>query len=278
MLARTRYFPQLLGTAPPQKALPTQVDLRGGFLAVLDQGQLGSCTANAAAGLIRYFELVAIHTYVDPSRLFIYKTTRNLVGATGDTGAFLRTTMEALKLFGAPPESVWPYNSAAAGFNQLYDVEPTPFCYAYARNYAAVEPFRLDPLNVAPSDVLTSVKTALAAGFPSIFGFPVYPEFETPSNGNVPYPAPGSQTLDGHAIVAVGYDDNHTINGRMVRSSSATPGERTGALWVTLTCRTRMSHKAWRLIGGQWPSKTGWTQGYSIERRVKKIRNSRAFK
>ena len=224
MLAGTR-FPRLTaspppdagiapGAAPPANPLPAQVDLRSGFSPVFDQGQLGSCTANAAAGLIDYFEKAANRSYVAPSRLFIYKVARDLAGVTGDAGAFLRTTMEALKLFGAPPESIWPYNSGAAGFNQLFDVEPTPFCYAYARNYAAVEPFRLDPLNVASVEVLTNIKTALAAGYPSVFGFQVYPGFENPESGDVFFPVPGSRPSGGHAIVAAGYDDNHAIQGK----------------------------------------------------------------
>ena len=77
-------------------ALPAQVDLRQWFSPIEDQGALGSCTANAAVGLLEYFEGRSQGRYTDASRLFVYKTERNLLGWTGDTGAYLRTAMEAL--------------------------------------------------------------------------------------------------------------------------------------------------------------------------------------
>ncbi len=211
LISKTR-FGKALAAPQAANALPVNVDLRAKFPPVLDQGLLGSCTANAAAGLLDYFELVTNGNYVDPSRLFIYKVTRNLVGAIGDTGAFLRTTAETLQLFGAPPEDVWPYNGAAAGFNQLFDQEPSAFCYAYGRNYAAIQPFRLDPNNVPTTEILVNIKTALAGGLPAMFGFPTYDEFDN-STGDVAYPAAGHQPTGSHAIAAVGYDDNHIING-----------------------------------------------------------------
>src|SRR6266550_7354962 len=77
-------------------ALPVPVDLRPWFSPIEDQGALGSCTANAGMGVLEYFERRAFGKYIDGSRLFLYKVTRDLLGWTGDTGAFLRTTMGAL--------------------------------------------------------------------------------------------------------------------------------------------------------------------------------------
>src|SRR5215470_8820533 len=108
--------------AAPPSGLPAQVDLRGWFSPIEDQGSLGSCTANAAVGLLEYFERRAFGKYVDASRLFVYKTERDLLGWTGDTGAYLRTAMEALVLFGAPPERYWPYDGRPASTNPNYDV------------------------------------------------------------------------------------------------------------------------------------------------------------
>src|SRR5258706_10126555 len=79
------------GQAAPGSPPPT-VDLRPWCTPVENQGGLGSCTASAAAGVVEYFENRAFHTYVNASRLFIYKNTRNLLGVVGDTGAWLRNT------------------------------------------------------------------------------------------------------------------------------------------------------------------------------------------
>ena len=85
-------------------AQPDSVNLTEWFSEIEDQESLGSCTANAGVGLVEYFEKRAFNNYIDASRLFLYKTTRNLMKETGDNGAYLRSTMGALVLFGVPPE------------------------------------------------------------------------------------------------------------------------------------------------------------------------------
>src|SRR2546427_632073 len=112
LLSRTRLKTRAAGarTAGTPAALPTKIDLRTHFSPVEDQGALGSCTANAAVGLLEYFEKRASGRYLNASRLFVYKTERDLLGWKGDTGAYLRTAMEALVLFGAPPERYWAYD------------------------------------------------------------------------------------------------------------------------------------------------------------------------
>jgi len=88
------------GAAKLTKAtLPDSVSLVPWFSPVEDQGHLGSCTANAGVGIIEYFERRAFGKHTDASRLLLYKATRNLMHETGDTGAFLRTTMGAFHSF-----------------------------------------------------------------------------------------------------------------------------------------------------------------------------------
>ena len=129
---------------------------------------MGSCTANAGVGVVEYFERRAFGKHIDASRLFLYKVTRNLDHQTGDTGAYLRTTMGGLVLFGVPPEEYWPYKIAD------FDKEPSAFCYAFAQNYQAISYYRLDPPGIAKDALLNQIKTNLAGGLPSMFGFTVY--------------------------------------------------------------------------------------------------------
>jgi len=68
--------------------LPASVDLREWCSPIEDQGNLGSCTAQAGAGVIEYYERKAFGRHTDTSRLFLYKTTRNLMKAKGDTGGY----------------------------------------------------------------------------------------------------------------------------------------------------------------------------------------------
>lgn len=187
-------------------SLPATTDLTQWFSLIENQGSIGSCTANAGVGMVEYFEKRAFGKYIDASRLFLYKSTRNMSQLTGDTGAFLRTTMGAMVLFGIPPEEYWPYNPAD------FDKEPSAFCYAFAQNYKAISYYRLDPPGTTKEDLLTRIKTNLTAGLPSMFGFTVYSSYEQAGQtGKIPYPTTGERIVGGHAIIAAGYDDNMKI-------------------------------------------------------------------
>jgi len=187
--------------------LPKSVSLINWFSPIEDQEDLGSCTANAGVGLVEYFERRAFGKHIDASRLFLYKATRNLMKEKGDTGAFLRSTMGALVLFGVPPEEYWPYKIAN------FDKEPTAFCYAFAQNYQPLSYYRLDPSGTKPDDLLGRIKTNLAAGLPSMFGFTVYSSISQSNDngGKIPFPTSGDKIEGGHAIVVAGYDDNMKI-------------------------------------------------------------------
>jgi C1A family cysteine protease len=203
-------------------SLPTVVDLRPWCSPIENQGALGSCTANAGVGIVEYFERRAYGKHIDASRLFLYKTTRNMLHWTGDTGAFLRSTMGALVLFGVPPEEYWRYVVAD------FDKEPPAFCYAFAQNYQALRYYRLDPPTTPGDVVLARVKTNLSAGLPSMFGFTVYNSYtQANTTGKIPYPTAGERIVGGHAIVAVGYDDNMKI-----KNTNAGAVETTGALLI----------------------------------------------
>lgn len=211
-----------VGVANPAKlSLPTSADLRQWCPPIENQGNLGSCTANAGVALVEYFERRAFGRHIDASRLFLYKVTRNLLGWTGDTGAYLRDTMKAMVLFGVPPETYWKYTIAD------FEKEPTAFCYAFAQNYQAIQYYRLDSPGTTPSGLLNRIKANLAAGLPSMFGFTVYSSIEQANvSGKIPYPSAHEKIEGGHAVVAVGYDDSITIK------NTNDGVERTGALLI----------------------------------------------
>jgi C1A family cysteine protease len=212
-----------VGVAKPAKlSLPASVDLRAWCSPIENQGSLGSCTANAGVGIVEYFERRAFGKHIDASRLFLYKATRSMLHWTGDTGAFLRSTMGALALFGVPPEEYWPYVVVD------FDKEPSAFCYAFAQNYQAISYYRLDPPGTPKDVLLNQIKTNLAAGLPSMFGFTVYSSYtQVAATGKIPYPTPGEEIVGGHAIVAVGYDDTMKI-----KNTNPKALETTGALLI----------------------------------------------
>ncbi len=215
----------ILGAKETAKAkrLPSSVDLREWCSPVEDQGQLGSCTAHAGVGVIEYYERKSFKRHQDASRLFLYKVTRNLMKMKGDTGAYLRTTMGAMVLFGVPPEAYWPYSDK----QEEFDKEPPAFCYAFAQNYQTLKYFRHDPPGARAVEILQKVKEYLASGHPAMFGFTVYNSIEqADTTGKIPFPSPKEKIEGGHAIVAVGYDDKMVIENKYGRIKT------TGALLI----------------------------------------------
>ena len=212
-------------------SIPRSVDLRKWFSSIEDQLELGSCTANAAVGVVEYFQKRAFGKHLEGSRLFIYKTTRKLMMIDeGDSGAYLRSTMQALTLFGVPDEKYFPYSlDNDESVNSSWDDEPDGFLYSIGNNFKALKYFCHDPAerNVSNKKLLSSIKGYIAAGIPSMFGFSVFSSYnDSDTKGGIPYPDKRDTNVGGHAIVAVGYDDNkkirNTING----------SETTGALLI----------------------------------------------
>jgi C1A family cysteine protease len=166
-----------------------------------EQGKLGSCSAHAGTYLFEIHESVA-GSSSPLSRRFLYKTTRNLLGLTGDTGAYLRTAMQAIAMVGVPPEKYWDYSVPD------FDVEPGAFQYALARDYRGLTYYRLDPRGAGSEDVLLSIKTNIRLRRACMIGFVVY---SFSDKGEALFPASGETKKGGHAVTIVGYDDGRTI-------------------------------------------------------------------
>jgi C1A family cysteine protease len=241
-------------------ALPDKCDdLRKWCPPIDDQSSLGSCTAHAGVGMVEYFERRAFGDYIQASRLFLYKVSRNLLGLTGDSGAYLRTTMAALTLFGVPPEEYWPYVIAD------YEKEPTSFLYAFAQNYQAISYYRMDPPGTPPDKLLERIKIFLRAGLPSMFGFTVYSSYvQAGKTGMFPFPLKGERRVGGHAVMAIGYDDNlkimnidpggiETTGALMIRNSWGTGWGDQGYGWLPYEYVLRsLAVDWWSILKSEW--------------------------
>jgi len=174
------------------------VDLTAQCPGVYDQGQLGSCTANAIGAAIEFDRLKQALPDFVPSRLFIYWNERSMEGTVGsDSGAQIRDGIKSVAKDGVCPETDWPYDITR------FTEKPSDLAYEDAQLDRAVSYQRL-------VQNLNQMRGCLASGYPFVFGFTVYESFETDqvaTSGHAPLPAPNEQTIGGHAVVAVGYDD-----------------------------------------------------------------------
>ena len=178
------------------------MDLRPQCPPIYDQGQLGSCTANAIAGALQFDEIKEKQPQVfTPSRLFIYYNERVIEQTVStDSGAQIRDGIKTIAAQGDCPETLWPYDITK------FTVKPTQQCYDQALKFKAVQYQRL-------TQIPNQMKGCLASGYPFVFGFTVYESFESPqvaSTGHAPMPAPSEKVLGGHAVMAVGYDDSQS--------------------------------------------------------------------
>jgi C1A family cysteine protease len=194
-------FPHLGIGAP----LPSSVDLFNSLnLPVYDQGELGSCTANAGVLYRRFlaqrFSRYSSHDQ-DLSRLFLYYQERLLEGnADSDGGAEVRDTFKALASVGVCPETDDPYNPA----NVLSAEANNSPADASAAGVYKIGAYHRIPM----SSDMEIARSCLASGYPIELGFMVYESFESiGSDGVMPTPKIGEQELGGHAVVIFGYDD-----------------------------------------------------------------------
>jgi C1A family cysteine protease len=200
-----------LFAAPPRvlAQLPPSVDLREQCpKEIYDQGQLGSCTANAIAAAFEFDLLKQGLEDFMPSRLFIYYNERVKLGTVEvDSGAMIRDGIKSVSKQGVCTEVSWPYDISR------FTEKPPQACYDEALGNRALSYQRIPR-------TLGQLKGCLANGYPFVFGFRVYASFETQEvaqTGVVPMPQADEEALGGHAVLAVGYDD---ASGRfLVRNS-----------------------------------------------------------
>ena len=85
--------------------LPTKVDLRRKMPPIYDQGQLGSCTANAIAAAFEFDQTNQGGKDFMPSRLFIYYNERAIEGTVdSDSGAMIRDGIKSVAKVGVCDE------------------------------------------------------------------------------------------------------------------------------------------------------------------------------
>lgn len=158
------------------------------------QGQQGSCTGNAFAGMTEMMRMGAGQPYEELSAAFVYIEERDREHtANEDSGAYPRDGCYTLKHYGIPSDAVMPYS------DQDFTTQPSAAAFADAATRKIKAYYRVLSLH--------SIKAWIAKGIPINMGFLVFQGMEQSRNGVIPMPAAGEQALGGHDIVIDGYCD-----------------------------------------------------------------------
>ena len=226
---------------------PEAESLASYFPEIDDQKQLNSSPAQACVDLVHYFDRRALGRTVKLSKLFVYQATQRLVGTSGSS-IDLRSTLKAITSFGIPYEKHWPYEL------EKTDEEPVPFLYAFADRFRSIRYVRLDGRNRTGQETLTTVKSLLHAGLPSVFGFSVPTSISR--EADIPYRPTFDTVHGGQAVVAVGYDDRRissTKGALQIRNSWWRDWGDHGYGWLPYAyVEEQLAVDFWTVLGDEW--------------------------
>ena len=174
------------------------IDLRRFEPSIIDQGNLGSCTACAATSMIQFVRKKTNKRTIQPSILFTYYTTRQIERTVAeDAGATLRNAIKSTVNYGVTLDSLCPYVISE------FATPPSPAAYSEALKYQTLKYYRLNNASVS------TLQKCLNEGYPFVFGFAVYSNFWADTNKAGAYvnlPSKTNSFEGGHAVMAIGWE------------------------------------------------------------------------
>jgi len=185
----------------PSNPVPSAVKASGDYIIpnlppLLDQGQLGTCAANAGAGALQVILSNAnppIHD--EPSRRLIYWCATSLDGTAGqDEGTYLRSVVQQMHKIGVCSNKLWPYSDNIKSL-----VPPPPEVIIQASQNRIYGYYKIDSTG---DQRLADLCTAIRANHPVIFGTLVGNAFMN-TDGRTPL-VPERNNEGGHATCLVG--------------------------------------------------------------------------
>lgn len=220
----------------------TKIDLRQSLSPIMNQGFLNSCSACAISASVELLMKKANKKFINastpytPSAMFIYYNERVKAGKTDQNAPVqIRDGFKSLTHNGVCEEPLWPYpkmsipedlnNRAAQGDTEAI-AELQAMMNTTVSTVIKATPSKkaIDQallyrthryLSVTIKNGLDELKQCLSNMLPVVFGMMLPQDFftTTKQTGILSTPSQTAPRLGGHAIVAVGYDDdkNHFI-------------------------------------------------------------------
>jgi C1A family cysteine protease len=192
------------------QALPTKIDLRKDMSPVRNQGNFGSCTSFATMGLQEYL-LKKQGRYTQQAPAFNWYQSRRQTGSKGvDNGVPTEFAVKMLDAYGSVPESDMPYLTASKQKDEAARLgfltqQPSGELTTKAKKYRIVTGYKT-------VTKLSAVKKSLSDGMPVVLAMRVFSNMSsTPKSGLLPMPTTKDTFQGGHAVLAVGYDNEKRV-------------------------------------------------------------------
>lgn len=211
-----RDFPFLSSLTPDElksgrlTSIPEIVDHSDLMSPVKNQGQLGSCVGFAVTALKEWqeqkehkeeveagkFDHREDEEYYDLSEAWVYWMSKKIDAWPNLEGTSIRYAMKVLNTIGVPSEKAWPYDDKVKG-------EPKAWAKLVARWSLISTYYRVNTLSEL---LMALVEHPVAIGIACFEGI-----FFVDETGIVPMPSSSAYCYGGHAVCAVGYDQQRKL-------------------------------------------------------------------
>ncbi len=190
-------------TYEPKKVANSNIDLRPRFTRILNQGNQGSCSAFALIGIYEYILKSGGNFNEALSKSFLYYNSRKRSDSQEvDTGSTIYDAISSLSETGTCKESLFPYNEST------FNLEPSSDAYEDAKGNLVRK-----ALNVNGN--IEDIKSAIAEGYPVVFGLKIFNSFGDNNKGFIYHPTEQdiqeSENGSYHAMVICGFSENEKV-------------------------------------------------------------------
>lgn len=253
---------RLNGKIPPKvsksEPLPEYVNLNDRAGPVLDQGDLGSCTANSALVAFRIHAIRnGVEAPVTGSRLYHYYNTRAEDGLPldEDTGGTIAGSARAFS-YGVISEDAVPYEI------EQFSQQAHPKIY-----HKSIKGFPELGLTWTPVELNgDDIRKSLAAGKAVMLGMDVTSAFmkggvstDPLRRGIIANPTRSARSLGGHAILAIGYDNREKV---LNAKGKTVPNPRKGMIIIRNSWGTQWGDEGNAYMSEQYLLNPKWADDF----------------